>query len=165
MKVDDIMNDIVMSNKIKRYASELNEIKNTDSKRIDELKVILASLNVQTNTEEHIPKVSNLDNIYKKVNDNTLHWKWNKLSIPQQHDRIKEFITRKITNNSKKEKAEALLVSMVDKKILKKNIVYDSINAIITEITLSEYINICDELSESGISDQSDQTNESDDSD
>ena len=150
-QIDNIIDEIVNQNKIIRFASELGHTKD-NPERYEKIKNILKKLEGITTHDFETSAKSKIVEIYDKINEQTLHWKWNKLSNPQKKDRIDEYLKYTITDDNKKNKAKLLIYNLIDSKKLKKNaITYDSTKSKVTGIFIKEYQNIiggdsdCDE--------------------
>ncbi len=139
---DDIIDNIIKTNKVRRFASELNHTQNSDTKRAADIKKIMDLLGASEKKHEDMKK-SKLTEIYDKINTQTLHWKWSKLSIPQQKDRVKEYLKITVLDPKKKEEAEKLIFGLINSEKLKKNaITYDTEKSQVTGIFIKEYQDI-----------------------
>lgn len=139
---DNIIDDIIKQNKVKRFASEVGSMKNKieNLERMEDLKQIMAI--IQGVNQENFEKSakSKINEIYDKINTQTLHWKWSKLSIPQQKDRVKEYLKVTIDNDEKRSQAEKLIFGLIEsQKLKKKAITYDTEKSQITGIFIKEY--------------------------
>lgn len=163
-QMDEILNSIIKQNKTVRFGFELNSTKNNPERQKD-IKLIMSLLGSTLNeencqldqstkslekiiVESHKKKSNNsqnsgklkLDQIYDKMNEQTLQWKWSKLSIPQQKDRIEHFLNLNIKCDEKRKKAKKMLFDLIETEKLKKNaIIYDSEKKEIKEICIKEY--------------------------
>lgn len=159
---DDTINEIIHQNKIRRFASELNDIQNTNIERSNDVKKIISLMNRNIKNETNdlndvngtnkitenktIEKKTKLSEIYEKINNDTLHSKWSKLSIPQQKNRIKEYLKSTIVDLEKQKKAENLLFNLIESQKIKKNAVtYDTDKSQVTGIFIKEYQEIIQE--------------------
>lgn len=158
--VDDIVNNIIKTNKVRRFAAELNVTQANNQTRTAEIKKIMAHLSAFDNKQNDESK-SKLTEIYDKVNTQTLHWKWSKLSTPQQKDRIRAYLLIAVPDKEKQSQAEKLIYGLIDSNKLKKNaITYNMETSQITGIFIEEYQNI---IQESDSDSESDDDNDHDD--
>ena len=160
--VDEIIDEIIKSNKLRRFAAELNHTQNVDIDRAKKLKKLVAIFGAPEKKIEDIGKLK-VNEIYDKMNTQTLHWKWSKLSIPQQKNRIKEYLKIAVSNEEKRNDAEKLLFQLIETEKLKKNAVtYNTETSQVTGIFLQEYQDIIqeDDSDDSDCSDCSDNENE-----
>lgn len=144
--VDEIIDEIIKNNKIRRFASELSVLSdstnvdstNTDLQRKEDLQRLIDFYTVKqsdTNTGKNT-----VIKMYDKFNEETLHWKWFKLSIPQQKNRISEYLKRTLQNKNNQIEAEKLFFQLIETGKLKKNaVVYDTVDSKITDIFLEEF--------------------------
>jgi hypothetical protein len=144
-QIDNIIEDIIKQNKIRRFASELGATKD-NIERCKDIKQIMTVLQGASVCKFDTLGKTKMTEIYDKINTQTLHWKWGKLSIPQQKDRIKEYLKLTIFDEEKKTQAEKLLFELIDSEKLKKNsIAYDMEKSQITGIFIKEYQDIIQE--------------------
>ena len=100
---------------------------------------------------------SALTEIYDIMNVETLHWKWSKLSIPQQKNRITEYLKVTVSDTTKRSEAEKLIFGLIDSNGLKKNsVTYDMNKSEVTGIFIKEYQDIIQEDDNSDDSDTND---------
>lgn len=161
--IDEILDDIIKHNKLHRFASELGST--TDQYRKAELKEVIRILEGTSKYNFETSAKSKLNQIYDKIYNDTLHWKWTKLSIPQQRDRIKDYLKNTIVDTIKRESAEKLLIGLVDNEKLKKTaIAYDTEKGQITGIFLKEYQEIIQDSESESEDENEEESNESSES-
>lgn len=163
--VDDIIDIIIKNNKVRRFASELNHTQSTNIERATDIKKIMATLSAPEKKSEDVGK-SKLTAIYDKMNTQTLHWKWSKLSVPQQKDRIKEYLKVAVSDLEKRTEAEKLVFDLINTDKLKKNsVTYDTEKSQVTGIFIKEYQDIIQESESESESIESADSSDSSDSD
>lgn len=144
-QIDNIIDDIVKQNKLRRFASEIGAVKD-NIERVAEIKQIMSVLQGASEYNFETSAKSKINEIYDKINAQTLHWRWSKLSTPQQKDRIKEYLKVAVVDAKKRSDAEALIFSLIDSGKLKKNsVTYDTEKSQVTGIFIKEYQDIIQE--------------------
>ena len=150
---DKIIDYVVKMNKIHRFACQLEY--QTDKKTIDNIKRVISILdylnretcdnpkNIKRDKINNAINNEHMKNIYDEFDDITMHWKWPKLTIPQQKNRISEYIRTTISDTRKATDAIKLVNELIDSKNLKKNAVtYDTKKGQVTGIFISKYQDI-----------------------
>src|SRR5690348_6815390 len=89
---DNIIDEIIKDNKLKRFASEIQHT--NDSNRKQDLREVLRCLEGATTIKFEESAKTKLNKIFDEMDNSTIHNKWSRLSIPQKKDRIKEFLKR-----------------------------------------------------------------------
>lgn len=129
---DNIIDDIVKSNIISRFETELKFNNNTD--RTYEIENIIKSLKGNVIDNENKKSRDKLNIMLEEQDNYTLKKKWHKLELKQKIDRIKHFCSTKI--NKDIQETEKYLLDNIDKIKTAKHINYDVVNGEIIAIEI-----------------------------
>lgn len=163
LQFENTIDELIRSNKAQRFGFELSYTDNQQRKK--DIHTIIKLLNhgsventnqqIQQNQKNESDKTDSnknkvisakLDKVFDKINDQLLHGKWSKLSIPQKKDRIKIYIESICDDKTQRSEAIKLLNKLVDNGKLKEKgkgkingVEYDSNLCEIISITQKEY--------------------------
>lgn len=131
---DNTIDCIIKENKITRFATELQNTQNEERKT--ELKDILALLEGHHLKSDAGTARDKLNNIYQKIDENSLKKKWNRLQLIQKIDRTKEFLKSLIKDETNRNQIQDELIKMLNDGELKtmKYVKYDHDEKQITSI-------------------------------
>lgn len=181
LQFENTIDELIRSNKAQRFGFELSYTDNPQRKK--DIHTIIKLLNNgldqpnepnepnkpdqsdqpnKSNIDKNKVVSAKLDKVFDKINDQLLHGKWSKLSIPQKKDRVKLYIESICDDKTQRLEAINLLNNLIDKGKLKEKgkgkvngVDYDSKSCQILSITQKEYNEYMEEFDNSD-----EQTNE-----
>lgn len=121
----NIVDRIVSDNKIYAFKREL---KTAIGRRQDWLKLMLSSLGCS----DDMPQISKIDQLHNDFEKAALKTKWTRLTIDQKIGRIREYVER--VYDGDEDTLDVLVSELKNKKLKTKDITYDTIVGIITNI-------------------------------
>jgi hypothetical protein len=134
--VDNVIDEMIRSNKIDRFTSELQHTESEDRK--NEIKAILGTIQGINTTETR--SKDKLDEIYQSIIENSLKKRWNRLQQSQKIDRIRTYLQKLIPDeNNRKEIEDVLNAYLIDGTLTEKFVKYDQNKMEIVSISELEY--------------------------
>lgn len=135
---ENIIDELIRECKIYRFASELNSTEDENRKTIlRNILSILQRCDKETKEEKIELTQKKLNDIFDKEDAHALKKSWGRLNEIQKTNRIKNFVSKMIMDNTKKQQYENKLLELLGTKKLKKSQVeYDEKNGEITNIDI-----------------------------